>query len=563
MNLNVPKQISLKQLRGIRFGDADAGSEDDKWFEQVFCQPDWMSTFLQGNHTILKGNRGTGKTGLFESLKREVISYDVRNEKLILVPIDQTLEYEEIRNRILPRIASKGRSASLRYRTIWEVFLVFEIATKILKFDDVPDHLRTVLVNTLSELGVSTEQPRSISKLFLNTKRKIGVKLTSTETGMPSADLYFDFSPADRPSTSTDPISLASSAINLPTIKAQIDSYLRATGRYVLVVADKLDDFTTGENLQTQRALLGGLLLCERDYRGLSHIELVLLFRTDLFNGLNLDAMGADKVHARSLELRWTPVDLRAFVARRIAYNLVQICGGDRVFVRYDPKVLYGSGEKESLWARKFRTLRNFWARITSKQIFDHGEVRVRNLSEEVLSKFIHAFFGDEVQHLDKNGTVASITIDRYLDTHFAFANGETTPRVMLMFCQLAVETAVDYFQKNPDLGDDITFPLIPRRSTCIAYGKLKKKLWEIHADFDKLWKHSVYALSKQAHRDKLDYETLRAACASESDSKVEEFISYLERNGVLCCENERLPLQERVYSLAILFRTGPDPKIS
>jgi hypothetical protein len=121
------------------------------------------------------------------------------------------------------------------------------------------------------------------------------------------------------------------------------------------------------------------------------------------------------------------------------------------------------------------------------------------------------------------------------------------------MFCQLVLETAIDYFGKNPDLCQAIKFPLIPPRSTCIAYLKLKNKLWDIHADFSKDWKPCVVRLHKKASMDSLNYSDLSAVVGN---ADIGSFIDYATRHGLLSCDNDVLPLDERVYRFPLLLRS-------
>ena len=66
-----------------------------------------------------------------------------------------------------------------------------------------------------------------------------------------------------------------------------------------------------------------------------------LFLRRDLFEKIDLLEFGAEKVDFRTVDLTWTPEDIREFLAKRIFYNYDMVLGLPMLLVTFPEENLY------------------------------------------------------------------------------------------------------------------------------------------------------------------------------------------------------------------------------
>src|SRR5665647_849657 len=87
-------------LSEFTFGDPEAKS--DEILVDCFQDIEGVRTFLGGTKNIVLGERGSGKSALFKLIANKKLQFRIKgnekHRKLLIVPIDDDLEYITIAN---------------------------------------------------------------------------------------------------------------------------------------------------------------------------------------------------------------------------------------------------------------------------------------------------------------------------------------------------------------------------------------------------------------------------------------------------------------------------------
>ncbi len=542
-NLSLPENLPIADLSKFGFGDPDAS--DDPLLKDCFCTPSWLSKFTSGNYSLVRGHKGSGKTALFEAFKSDATKFNDAKSGDIRIFIDQEFDYQELRQRVIPQLTSKRNKTSFKYRLIWELFVLYYIAINILDNDDLPDELSSILKSLLDHLGRNSSSS-GFFKILLGGKKRIGIKVEPNSVGMIGVDAYFDIDESDVIISKN----ISDFIVNISLVKQLISDYMRQREGCLSIMIDKLDDFVTGENYKTQKAALNGLLLVERDYKKMANMRLTLLFRADLFSELNLEEIGADKAIFRSLDIKWSHEDLIIFSGRRIANNFFKIMDPSHLFLKMSPEQIYenAAGKGLSYWWNHFRSKMVF-----RNKMFRHGIVRIKNLKTGVFELFVSALLGDKVSHFNLDGSSGLMPFKEFVESHLSFACGNSTPRLILMFLNMAMEDAIIYYHNNPDFRK-ISFPIIPHNCSLSAYGRLKEKVWEIVAHSVGDFREAAIKLSESKPDKTLSFSDIQRRCVL-TESETDRFATIIESLDVIRCINPKSEIYERLYEMPYLYR--------
>jgi len=128
-----------------------------------------------------------------------------------------------------------------------------------------------------------------------------------------------------------------------------LNTYLSKVKARVYVLIDRIDEFVIKEEYDIQRLTLQGLIGCERSYRPYHHLPVKLFLRHDLFQKAELEEFGADKVIYDTLQLIWTPEDIRDFLSKRILYNYFRVFGFQQLGFTLNEENLYVDRQSNQL----------------------------------------------------------------------------------------------------------------------------------------------------------------------------------------------------------------------
>jgi hypothetical protein len=316
--------------------------------------------------------------------------------------------------------------------------------------------------------------------------------------------------------------------------------------------------------------MLHGLLATQADYRQrYQYIKVKAFIRSDLFLKLDLSDFGPDKILARSVSLTWSPSDIKRFVAKRVALNLIRTLNlkglqfeidSDECLVTRDELALLqetkSSIASTGIWRWKFWKSAWWLGKLERK----HREGRPRNFGEIIDEQTITSIFPTEVDHKKLNGTEAPIGLFKFFETHFQFGHGETTPRAMLSFLNSYLAKVRDYYAKNPDIESVVAlqnreYPLFVKRVMGAAYAEHCKAAWETQYAWATPWKPLVGAVQRMSVKRTFTFdEFVRNAEVSPEEAR--RFLAFIAHTGLVKCLNERERAEMRNYEFPILFLT-------
>ena len=313
---NLPDKFQISNLSSFDFGAPDG--KDDPLLEACALTITPIAEFLEENKSIVVGERGTGKTALFRLLSDGKLKFRTTEKYTqIYVAIDEELGYKTLREHVASQVQDSTKSTDTPHRIVWELYLMsrcIESLTRTYSDNGRFNDLRDRFYKTI---GWTQNQRTGLLDFLMNTKKTIGVKLEGGHLGYIIPNFYTSVEPAKTIAVSDSP-----QLLDTPALKSELNAFLKGTKTVVYLLVDKLDEFVSGEDYDTQKEILQALVHCWRDYQSYPHMKLKLFFRRDLYERLDFSAIGHDKIDPKKVELKWTAEDIRQFMALRIFHNL-------------------------------------------------------------------------------------------------------------------------------------------------------------------------------------------------------------------------------------------------
>lgn len=565
MIANLPKEFPIDALKSFDFGDAEA--QEDSLLPSCPVPIAAVSELLAGRKDIILGYRGSGKSALVRLLVEGKISFQSDDGfKPIVLALNEEFSFQLIASA-LNRQASEPKDRKRVCRVIWEVLLIYRA------MQSVSEHLQGdhALAEYLSELDQILGVPgkKGLIEILFSSKKKIGIKI---DTNLPTVvDMYTSFEPATSPSVENT----SAPTIRLIDYKKHLNQLLQKKKLKLFVLFDRLDDFVAQEEYDVQRHLLHGLLATQSDYRQrYQYIKVKAFIRSDLFRKLDLSDFGPDKILARSLSLTWSPADIKKFVAKRIALNLIRTLSlkvlqveidRDECLVTRDELALLQESKHSmrvgGLWRWKF--WKSAWWLGTLGE--DQREGRPRNFGEIVDERIITSILPTEVFHKKMDGSDASISLFKYFETHFQFGHGETTPRAMLSYMNSFLSKVRDYYSQNPDISSvkampNGEYPLFVKRAASAAYAEHRRSAWETQYAWATPWKPLVGTAQRISKKRRFTFDEF-AKAANISNEEAGRFLAFIAHTGLVKCLNEGERTELREYEFPILFVSPKSPE--
>lgn len=489
---------------------------------------------------------------------KEVDENDAR-----IVVLDEEFDYRSFKNH-LERHALKDQKSIDVVRAVWEILIIYRA---LLSARDTIDNNDSTLKAHINEIEVAlglAEKKIGLVEILISTKKKVGLKFDTMHPNI--VDAYIGVEP------STDSTHTEGAAIlRIGEYRKYLERFLLERKKKIFLLVDRLDDFVANEDYTTQKMLLQELLSTQRTYREkCQFIRVKLFFRTDLFEKLDLTALGPDKVRSRCINLNWRPSDIKRFLAQRTGMNILKTLemGGfefqideDSFFVQREDLALL----KESKSLAKFDVLnKSHWSKFMflvklalRKRQPNAG--RLTNSMDVLHSDIITSIFPREVEHKKANGEVQSLELFKFLDTHLQFSHGQTTPRAVLLFLNLCLQKLKQYYEDNPDIkeldkDENNEFPLFVKIIMPIAYQEFHAQSWDIQYQWSKEWRNLISVVEKFAITGNFTFNDFKKK-SNTNDSKSAQFLAFSSHTGLIKCRNDKDALEDRVYELPILFR--------
>jgi DNA polymerase III delta prime subunit len=553
---NLPKEITSKNLHSFNFGNIEANN-DELLFESV-CKTSSIIDFLTGKKNIVLGEKGTGKTALFRLLKEEKLRFkNNHGYKNLIIPIDDNFQYKNLKSKILKLVQTESDEDVFRYQIVWELFLFFKITQKLNKIDiELSKPIKDAIKLTNSIFG------KNGLDTFLRTKKTFGIKLYDTPTNI-LPDVYFTSEPVVQEENIKEK-SVDQLEIDLDYYKQEINDFLIANQLNVIVLIDRLDEFVSRSSIETQKELLEALIAVEREYGNYSNIELKIFLRDDLFNQLSFDGIGYDKVIAKKIDLKWTPENIREFIAKRLLYNIKHIFNLDHIIVsvahenlEIDTSIDTDNYIKPAFYIRWYRKA----MRKINKAHYEQKFPRKVNLDDNLNKQLILTVLPKHISFKNGNGKIEKIEIFDYLSQNFNLGTGNSIPRLVLIFLDKIFTVISEYYLKNSDelplkKSEENCFELVKEGFFIQAYEDFKK---DIYINFSKLnpefEKEILLFKEKIGNRYTFRAKELKNFLSIKEDFELIHFCNYMMHIGIFKRINSSTSPENMKFELPIMFR--------
>lgn len=551
----LPQKISTEGLLEFDFG-ADTSARDDLILDELcFCEIAPVNIFLEGNKDYLVGVKGSGKSTVFRCLSERKIHFrnDLRLKQHILV-IDDDIQYLNARERIYTGIESTIKDEDLRFRFVWEIFVIYRVALFITrKYEDVPKQLSKKLQNVIAIFDTNREA-RFIDVL---TAVKFGASFSFSDfSGMPTAEIFVQ--PGDTNKSKASEDSTACPRIDVSDYVEEIHNFLKSREAVVYLLIDNLDEFLSREKYDAQRLVVQGLLACIKNYRPHCRIKVKASLRNEVFHKADFAKMGgAEKIIPNAVYLEWSAADIRSFIGRRFLYNFLKIYNpNSEVTFEYEEEDLYiYSKRPRFIPARVWKLLRSL------KGSHDAVDIPERDL---LWSQIMTLLLPREILHYNQSGQkVGGMSVFEYIDSHFSLANSKVTPRAIVIYLRKLLDTSKSYYRRrnfpNIELNSDGEYPLFCKDHLLGAYGDLQTEMLQYisSAVTHPEWVARIDSLlTSIGRRTRVSFRDLRRILDYEdSDTDAKELMAFLEHLGVLKCDNKSVHLPDRSYELPVLLQ--------
>lgn len=548
------KPFEAKQLHQFDFGGLEGESDSLIHEDLCVCKIRPIRNFLSDHTCILLGERGTGKSAIFQLLANgKLVLGEPSSGRAKVVLIQGAVEYKSFEASIERTVKSPSADDRHRYRIVWELLLLHYIRRVLEEYGDLPTDLADNIEFLKKSFGIPMDKP-SLLEVVVNSKKRFGVKLdTSIASGLPTLEGYVQIGPDGPQPTHEEPLA----SLELYSFKQKANAFFRDKRIRLYLLLDRLDEFVIREEYNIQKTTLEALLATERSYQEFPNMRIKIALRADLYRKLDITEFGADKMSSRITKLEWRKDDIREFIAKRILINFLKIHAVDNVRVPLDGKVyrIDRTGRitleptDKSLRGRGTALLNGFlnWFRKDKESL---------SFNDQINRSIIACFFDAFASHLNGYGAKARLELFHYLDSHFCLNTKQSTPRIMLMFLNECIKVAIDEVELGPPHCTAIAPPILKTDMFLYAYQNFKRNYLEAMAQESKIEPLFRLFLNKFGHgRGRCTAAEISTELNILQGRELDEFLAIMNHLGVISCIDKHKPAEQRKYDLPLLFR--------
>lgn len=571
---NLPPKFETSYLSNFNFGSPDG--KDDPLLEACALKISPIAEFLDENKSILVGDRGAGKTAVFRLLSERKLSFvNTENLKQVYIPIDEDLGYKTLREHVNAQVKDADEKSS--YRIIWELFIFSRCLDGLNEVLEGNTRFAELKKSFFSILGWNSQRKIRLIDVILNTKKTFGVKLEGGHLGYVIPNFYASVEPKKQDEES---IISSNDLLDFPKLKSDLNNILSSAKIVAYVLIDKLDEFVSGLEYQTQLDTIQALVQCWRDYQSYPKIKIKLFLRRDLYERLDFSAIGKDKIDPRKVELKWADEDIRQLIALRVLHNMNQFLKGksirfeceeeslkiDKIFLR-EIRAIDAYSENEKTFVKRLKRLFLYLRAKIRQRSLDAYDARATNVHDMIYRALITVFFPRLANHKGRGNKDEQIELMRYFETHFQLSNGNTTPRTILLFMQKCLEVARPYYRKNSvseiAINERSEYPVFLRDHLCEAYNDIRLLTLQTIIGLSHQWSRPATLLMQHIYNskstDSISYKDAKKAMDKsgftfEPDG-LPNFFAFYEHAGLFYCSNRTQSLESRNYAIPIIFQ--------
>ena len=309
------KRDILKQLD---LGNSVA--ELDQGLSNYFLITDTFDRLIRPNMDLITGEKGTGKTAIYQYLQQCKSSRPELNKVQVIAGINPSGE------PIFRRFGDEQKLTEGQYVTIWKLYLLSLISNWVIRNHPKPasknfQELES-LISRLGLLSVDSSAGGVFTRLLgwmrnNASPKSVGVEFSFNEHGFPVIQPKIELGQAEpRSNESSDEI-----IVSHREAYRLLDSVLAERDITVWVVMDRLDESFVGRpdiEIPALRALVRAFM----DVIEFPHICIKLFVRTYLLKKITQDGfVNLTHVNARKVDIEWDDDDLFDLLAQRIRNN--------------------------------------------------------------------------------------------------------------------------------------------------------------------------------------------------------------------------------------------------
>lgn len=559
--------FNTDSLQHFHFGDPDASADD----LLIHCsqQIKGVPEFLSGSKNIVIGERGVGKSALFKLVAegKFKIRPDLGDKprKQLIVPINEELDYAAIANAIEGRYVQKGGKPFGKYRFLWELYILSNVVEAVVREDGEDEELRVLRQDIEAFFGIPVARKFKFSEFVGGLKLTAGVKYDQIGNVTPSVSVE---------QGKLAEIGLADvSDKHISSLKDRIRKCLKARKLVAIVLIDKIDDFVVGLEYEEQKKNIQALIDCTQAMR-LPELKLKIFLRADIFNRLDFEKIGYDKIVSQTIRLQWTPEDISQLVARRLAFNFTEqkVPRPKWVFsdkwLDLDPSIKEGfkdafRSNPDGMW-QILKSLGTLFTLIVKMAIHDKRRdsraERQTSLNQEFFLRVIAFVFPSKVAFVGRTTKKLEVSIQQFLENYFKLGGDGPNPRLVLLFLTFAFEEAARYYSSNPDKklvranGND-EFEMILKGHVVRGYLRLQDTSRQTVIQMNARWRRQLQrmfaAMRADADERALTSARIRELCEWDlSDEEFDIFMAFYRHFGLFMVESEAVAPDRRLYSL-------------
>ena len=300
-------------LQKIEFGNPVA--EYDKGLQNYFIVTDAFRHLVSGNVDIIAGDKGTGKTAIYQHLKQ---AYSKIPE---LSGIEIISGFNPAGEPMFRQLGDEEKLTDGQYVTVWKMYFLSLVGNWFLQnyrsnFSGNTQRLYSLLskVDLLSSDDAAATVFSHLMTWIRNngTPKSIGVDMSFNEYGIPV------LTPKVELGRAVEKEKVRPEMISHHEAFSILDRVLAEKKVVVWIVMDRLDESFVGRP-DIEVLALRALIRTFMDLRAFENIHLKLFVRNDLFRKITRDGfVNLTHVSARKREIVWDDNDLYAMVCQRI-----------------------------------------------------------------------------------------------------------------------------------------------------------------------------------------------------------------------------------------------------
>lgn len=339
-------------LQKLQFGNPVA--EYDRGLQGYFLVTDAFRNLTKDEVDIIAGDKGTGKTAIYQHLKGSYKTTPELNGVEVITGFNPTGE------PLFRRLGDEEKLTEGQYITVWKLYFLSLAGNWLIKNsrgENSPALRRLSYLLSKADMvtvddSAGTVFSRLMSWLRHNANPKaLGIDFTFNEFGYPVLTPKVELGESKKEEKQDIEIISHQDALNT------LNDALAERNVSMWIVIDRLDEAFVGRP-DIEALALRALIRTFMDFMAFSHIRLKLFVRKDLFRKITRDGfVNLTHVNARKKEIVWDDEDLLVMLIQRIRSNseLLRSLGLNRsndkqLFNAIFPLKVYQHSQSPTTW---------------------------------------------------------------------------------------------------------------------------------------------------------------------------------------------------------------------